>query len=41
MIVPEILLGGHHKKIEEWQLEQSLEKTKKLRPDLYELYMAE
>jgi tRNA (guanine37-N1)-methyltransferase len=41
MVVPEILLGGHHKKIEEWQLEQSLEKTKKLRPDLYERYMAE
>lgn len=39
--VPEILLGGHHKHIEEWQHEQALEKTKKLRPDLYQKYMEE
>ncbi len=32
--VPEILLSGHAKKIEEWQFEQALERTKKLRPDL-------
>lgn len=41
MTVPEILLGGHHKNIEKWQLEQSLEKTKQLRPDLYEKYHKE
>jgi tRNA (guanine37-N1)-methyltransferase len=34
--VPEILLSGNKKEIEKWQMEQSLERTKKLRPDLYE-----
>lgn len=33
--VPEILLSGNQKKIESWQMEQSLKRTKKLRPDLY------
>ncbi len=32
--VPEILLSGNTKLIEEWRLEQALERTKKLRPDL-------
>ncbi len=32
--VPEILLTGNEKLIEEWRMEQSVEKTKKLRPDL-------
>ncbi|MGB9702048.1 MAG: tRNA (guanosine(37)-N1)-methyltransferase TrmD [Candidatus Kapaibacteriota bacterium] len=32
--VPQILLSGNHKKIEEWKFEKSLEKTKKLRPDM-------
>jgi tRNA (guanine37-N1)-methyltransferase len=32
--VPEILLSGHHAKIEEWRLKKRLEKTKKNRPDL-------
>jgi len=32
--VPEILLSGHHKRISQWQQEQSLEKTKRVRPDL-------
>jgi tRNA (guanine37-N1)-methyltransferase len=32
--VPEILLSGNTKAIDEWQFEQSLERTKKLRPDL-------
>ncbi|MBQ5779083.1 MAG: tRNA (guanosine(37)-N1)-methyltransferase TrmD [Paludibacteraceae bacterium] len=32
--VPEILLSGHERKIREWELEQSLERTKQLRPDL-------
>jgi tRNA (guanine37-N1)-methyltransferase len=32
--VPEILLSGHEAKIEEWRMEQSIERTKKLRPDL-------
>lgn len=34
MPVPEILLSGHHKKIDEWQKEQKLIMTKKHRPDL-------
>lgn len=34
--VPDILLSGHQRKIEEWQHEQSVERTKKLRPDLYQ-----
>lgn len=32
--VPEILLNGHHKHIEEWRGQQSMERTKKRRPDL-------
>lgn len=35
-LVPEILLSGHHKKIEEWRKVQSIERTKKFRPDLLE-----
>jgi len=36
MRVPEVLLSGHHKNIEIWRKEQSLEITKKYRPDLFE-----
>ncbi len=32
--VPDILLSGHHAKIEEWRREQSLIRTKLKRPDL-------
>jgi len=32
--VPDILLSGHEAKIAEWEFEQSVERTKKLRPDL-------
>ncbi|MBI3486399.1 tRNA (guanosine(37)-N1)-methyltransferase TrmD [Candidatus Daviesbacteria bacterium] len=32
--VPEILLSGNHQAIANWRKEKSLEKTKKLRPDL-------
>ncbi len=32
--VPDVLLSGNHRKIEEWRYEQSLEKTKRIRPDL-------
>ena len=39
--VPEVLLSGNHKKISDWRLKNSLEKTKKIRPDLYELYLKE
>ena len=34
--VPEILLSGHDAKIKAWEINQSLERTKKLRPDLLE-----
>ncbi|NLN82393.1 MAG: tRNA (guanosine(37)-N1)-methyltransferase TrmD [Clostridiales bacterium] len=34
--VPEILLSGHHAKIEEWRRRQSLERTLHRRPDLLE-----
>lgn len=34
--VPDILLGGNHRKIEEWRLEQSLQRTQQRRPDLLE-----
>ena len=32
--VPDILLSGHHKQMEEWKREQALKLTKKYRPDL-------
>lgn len=34
MKVPDILLSGHEKKINDWRLEQSIERTKARRPDL-------
>lgn len=37
--VPEVLLSGNHKKIQEWRLEQSLKITKKRRKDLYKSYL--
>lgn len=36
MKVPEVLLSGHFANIEAWQYEQSLERTRRLRPDLLE-----
>jgi tRNA (guanine37-N1)-methyltransferase len=33
--VPDILLSGHTRLINDWQLEQSIERTKKLRPGLF------
>ena len=32
--VPEVLMSGHHKNIDEWRLKQSLERTLKRRPEL-------
>lgn len=34
--VPDVLLSGHDAKIQEWELQQSIERTKRLRPDLLE-----
>jgi tRNA (guanine37-N1)-methyltransferase len=39
--VPEVLLSGNHALVEEWRLEQSLEQTKRLRPELYEKWAEE
>ena len=36
--VPPVLLTGHHKNIQKWRLEQSIELTKERRPDLFEKY---
>ena len=36
--VPEILLSGHHEKINQWRKEKAIEITKKKRPDLYKKY---
>ena len=33
--VPDVLLSGHHAKIEKWREEKALEKTKAARPDLF------
>ena len=38
--VPEVLLSGDHAKVDEWRHLQSIERTKNLRPDLYEAYNA-
>ncbi len=38
--VPEVLLSGNQKKIGEWRLEQSVQRTRQRRPDLYEKYEA-
>ncbi|HRF42333.1 MAG TPA: tRNA (guanosine(37)-N1)-methyltransferase TrmD, partial [Saprospiraceae bacterium] len=34
--VPDVLMSGHFKNIEEWRLEQSLQRTRERRPDLLE-----
>lgn len=36
--VPEVLLSGHEKNIEQWRFEQSIERTKTRRPDLFKLW---
>lgn len=38
MPVPEILLGGHHEKIESWRQDQRERRTKDKRPDLWIKY---
>ena len=39
--VPDILLSGDHKKVDDWRLQKSIEITKKNRPDLYKKYLEE
>ena len=36
--VPEVLLNGNHKLIEEFRMQQKIERTKQKRPDLWEKY---
>ena len=37
--VPEVLLSGHHEKIDKWRLAQAEEVTRQRRPDLYQRYL--
>lgn len=39
--VPEVLLSGHHKNIDLWRFQKSLELTKLVRPDLFRSYCEE
>ena len=39
LTVPEVLLSGHHQNISDWRFEQSLLRTKQIRPELYEAYI--
>lgn len=39
MKVPEVLLSGNHEKIDQWRKKESIERTKKYRPDLYKKYI--
>ena len=34
--VPEVLLSGNEAKIRQWELDQAIERTRRLRPDLLE-----
>lgn len=36
--VPDVLLSGHHGNVAKWRHEQQLERTKRVRPDLYEAF---
>ena len=37
--VPEVLMSGHHANVEKWRMDQSLERTRVRRPDMYEAYI--
>lgn len=38
-MIPEVLLSGHHRKIDEWRLVQSQQITQQRRPDLWKKYL--
>ena len=38
MKVPDVLLSGHHAEIKAWRHDKRIEKTKRIRPDLYTRY---
>jgi len=39
MKVPEVLLSGNDKLVDDWKHDQAVERTKKMRPELYKRYM--
>jgi tRNA (guanine37-N1)-methyltransferase len=39
MGVPDVLLSGDHERVREWRMESSIEKTRSIRPDLYDKYI--
>jgi tRNA (guanine37-N1)-methyltransferase len=39
MDVPEVLLSGHHQRINDWRNAQRIERTKSRRPDLYKNFL--
>lgn len=41
MEVPTVLRSGDHQKVKKWRLEQSLERTKEVRPDIYKKFRNE
>ncbi len=41
MEVPKVLRSGDHQKVKEWRFEQSLERTKQVRPDIYKKFRNE
>jgi tRNA (guanine37-N1)-methyltransferase len=40
MAVPEVLRGGHHGEIARWRRDQAVARTRAVRPDLYEAWLA-
>ncbi len=36
--VPDVLISGHHEKINAWRYEKALERTAKQRPDIFEMF---
>lgn len=41
MEVPPVLRSGDHQKVKQWRLEKSLERTRQVRPDMYEKFRNE
>ena len=41
MEVPKVLRSGDHQKVKEWRFEKSLERTRKVRPDIYKKFRNE
>ena len=39
LAVPEVLLSGHHDRIDAWRRSQAIERTKAKRPDLYQRFL--